>query len=190
MINRKRTLSEEVDRIKYLSGMINESEGKILNESDAHLYADKGLLLKVDDSTKGALESYPIPDESHGEEMTRLPNDKLHVTLTSIAGFKNVQDKKGFETLDIEIPQVTLGDAKFVYRGDSRDDRRYLQGGKTTYVVAVENQDELRKYVDAIYDAMGMDNPEPNRFFHVTVANNAGGNPFESIGNVDGSDFQ
>jgi hypothetical protein len=65
-----------------------------------------------------------------------------------------------------------------------------LQGGKTTYVVAVENQDELRKYVDAIYDAMGMDNPEPNRFFHVTVANNAGGNPFESIGNVDGSDFQ
>jgi len=190
MINRKRTLSEEVNRMKYLSGMINESEGKMLSESDAHLYADKGLLLKVDDSTKSALESYPIPEEPHGEEMTRLPNDKLHVTLTSIAGFKGVQDKKAFETLDIEIPQVILGDAKFVYRGDSRDDRRYLSGGKTTYVVAVENQDELRDYVDAVYDAMGMDNPEPNRFFHVTVANNAGGNPFESIGNVDRGDFQ
>ena len=189
MINRRRTLSEEVDRIKFLSGMINESEGKMLNESDAHLLADKGLLLKVDDSVKSALETYPIPEENHDEEMTRLPNDKLHVTLTSIAGFKGVQDKKGFEELDIEIPQVILGDAKFVYRGDNKEDRRYLPGGKTTYVVAVENQQELRDYVDAIYDEMGMDNPEPNRFFHVTIANNAGGNPFESIGNVDRSDF-
>jgi hypothetical protein len=189
MINRKRTLTEEVDRIKYLSGMINESEGKMLSESDAHLLADKGLLLKVDDSTKSSLETYPIPDEDHDEEMTRLPNDKLHVTLTSIAGFKGVQDKKAFEELDIEIPKVILGDAKFVYRGDDREDRRYLRGGKTTFVVAVENQGELKRYVDAIYDEMGMDNPEPNRFFHVTIANNAGGNPFESIGNVDGSDF-
>jgi hypothetical protein len=190
MINRKRTLSEEVDRLKYLSGMINESEGKMLIESGAHLLADKGLLLKVDDSTKSALDSYPIPDEEHEEEMTRLPKDKMHVTLTSIAGFKDVQDKKGFEDLDIEIPQIKLGDAKFVYRGDGKEDRRYLSGGKTTYVVAVENQDELKKYVDAVYDAMEMDNPEPNRFFHVTIANNAGGNPFDSIGNVEADDFK
>ena len=189
MINRKRTLTEEVDRIKYLSGMINESEGKMLSESDAHLYADKGLLLKVDDSTKSSLETYPIPDEDHDEEMTRLPNDKLHVTLTSIAGFKGVQDKKAFEELDKKIPQVILGKPKFVYRGDNKEDRRYLKGGKTTYVVPVENQQALRDYVDAIYDEMGMDNPEPKRFFHVTIANNAGGNPFESIGNVDRSDF-
>lgn len=190
MVNRNRTIIEEVDRIKYLSGMINESKGKILIESDAHLQADKGLLLKVDDSTKSALESYPIPDEDHEEEMTRLSKDKMHVTLTSIAGFKNIKDKKEFETLDIEIPQVKLGDARFVYRGDDKEDRRYLNGGKTTYVVAVENQDELRKYVDAVYDAMEMDNPEPNRFFHITIANNAGGNPFESIGNVEKSDFK
>jgi hypothetical protein len=196
MINRRRTLSEEVDRIKFLSGMINESEGKILNESDAHLYADKGLLLKVDDSVKSKLETYPIPDEPHDEEMTRIPNDQLHVTLTSIAGFKGVQDKRGFEELDKKIPQVILGKPKFVYRGDNKEDRRYLAtkkddtGGKTTYVVPVENQQALRDYVDAIYDEMGMDNPEPNRFFHVTIANSAGGYPFKSIGNVDRSDFQ
>jgi len=196
MINRKRTLSEEVDRLKYLSGMINESEGKILNESDAHLYADKGLLLKVDDSTKDALKSVDIPEEIHGEEMTRIPDDQLHVTLTSIAGFKNIQDKKGFESLDIKIPQIILGKPKFVYRGDNRDDRRYLAtkkddtGGKTTYVVPVENQQALTDYVDAIYDAMGMDNPESKRFFHVTIANSAGGIPLKSIGNVDRSDFQ
>jgi hypothetical protein len=190
MINRKRTLSEEVDRIKYLSGMINESEDKILSESDAHLQAGTGLLLKVDDSVKSALETYEIPDEEHDEEMTRLPKDKMHITLTSIAGFKGVQDKKGFEDLDIEIPKVILGDAKFVYRGDNRDDRRYLSGGKTTYVVSVKNQDELKKYVDAVYDAMEMDNPEPDRFFHVTIANNAGGNSFDSIGNVEAEDFK
>ena len=189
MINRKRTLTEEVDRIKYLSGMINESEGKVLIESEAHLEAGTGLLLKVDDSVKSALETYEIPDEEHDEEMTGLPKDKMHLTLTSIAGFKGVKDKKGFEELDIEIPKVILGDAKFVYRGDNRDDRRYLSGGKTAYVVAVKNQDELKKYVDAIYDEMGMDNPEPNRFFHVTIANNAGGNSFDSIGNVEAGDF-
>lgn len=190
MINRKRTLSEEVDRIKYLSGMLNESEGKMLIESDAHLQAGTGLILKVDDSVRSALETYEIPDEEHDEEMTRLPKDKMHLTLTSIAGFKGVKDKKGFEDLDIEIPKVILGDANFVYRGDNRDDRRYLSGGQTAYVVAVKNQDELRKYVDAVYDAMEINNPEPNRFFHVTIANNADGNSFDSIGNVEEEDFK
>jgi hypothetical protein len=190
MINRKRTLTEEVDRLKYLSGMLNESEGKMLNESDAHLQAGTGLILKVDDSVKSALETYEIPDESHDEEMTRLPKDNMHITLTSIAGFKNIQDKKGFEELNIEIPKVVLGDAKFVYRGDDREDRRYLSGGKTSYVVAVKNQDELRNYVDSIYDAMEINNPEPNRFFHVTIANNAGGNSRDSIGNVEEEDFK
>lgn len=190
MINRRRTLSEEVDRIKYLSGMLNESEGKMLIESDAHLQAGTGLLLKVDDSVKSALETYEIPDEEHDEEMTRLPNDKLHVTLTSIADFKNVKDKKGFEELDKKIPQVILGKPKFVYRGDNKEDRRYLKGGKTTYVVPVENQQALRDYVDAIYDEMGMDNPDPKRFFHITIANNAGGKSLDSIGNVEEEDFK
>jgi len=182
MIKRKKNLSEELVKMKTLAG--------IITESNARLKVGKGMLLNVDDSTKSALELYLIPEEPHGEQMTRLSKDKLHVTLTSIAGFRGVQDVRAFETLDIEIPQVILGDARFVYRGDNKDDRRYLLGGKTTYVVAVENQDELRDYVDALYDSVGMDNPEPNRFFHITIANNAGGNPFESIGNVDKVDFE
>lgn len=182
MIGRKRSLNEELDKMKVLSG--------IITESDAHIYADKGMLLKVDDSTKSALENYPIPEEPNGEVMTRLPKDKLHVTLTSIANFKNVPNKEEFELSNIPIPSVKLGEARFVYRGETRDDRGYLPGGKTTYVVAVENQDELRDYVNELYESMGLSNPEPNRFFHVTVANNAGGDSFQSIGNVDERDFQ
>lgn len=182
MQKKKITLSEELDKMKKLAGLITES--------DAHIYADKGLLLKVDDSTKSALETYPIPEEPNGEIMTRLPKDKLHVTLTSIANFKNVPYKEDFELSSVEIPQVILGDAKFVYRGETRDDRGYLNGGKTTYVVAIENQDELREYVNELYESLGLSNPEPNRFFHVTIANNAEGDPFQSIGNVDKEDFE
>lgn len=182
MIGRKRNLSEELNRMKALSGLITES--------DAHIYAKNGLLLKVGNSTKETLESYPIPEEPNREIITRLPKDKLHVTLTSIANFKNIPNKEEFELSNIPIPQVKLGDAKFVYRGETKDNRVYLPGGKTTYVVAVENQSELRDYVNALYESIGFSNPEPNRFFHITVANNAGGDSFQSIANVDEVDFQ
>ena len=180
--NKKITLNEELFKMRQLAG--------ILTESVAHIYADNGMLLKVDDSTKSALENYPIPEEPNGEIMTRLPKDKLHVTLTSIANFKSVPNKEEFELSDIPIPAIKLGEARFVYRGETRDDRGYFPKGKTTYVVAVENQDELRDYVNELYESMGLINPEPNRFFHATIANNAGGDSFQSIGNVDKQDFE
>lgn len=182
MIRRKRNLNEELEKMRTLAGLITES--------DAHIYADKGMLLKVNDSTKSALENYPIPEEPNGEIMTRFPKDKLHVTLTSIKNFKNIPNKENFELSTIPIPQIKLGKAKFVYRGENIDDRVYLPDGKTTYVVAVENQDELRNYVNELYESMGLSNPEPNRFFHITIANNNRGNSFQSIGNVDEIDFQ
>jgi hypothetical protein len=180
--NKKITLNEELNKMKTLAG--------IITESDAHIYAGIGMLLKVDDSTKNTLENYPMPEEPNGEIMTRLPSDKLHITLTSIANFKSVPNKEEFELSDIPIPAIKLGEARFIYRGETKDDRRYLPGGKTTYVVAVDNQDELRDYVNELYESMGLSNPEPNRFFHATIRNNAGGDPFQSIGNVDEQDFE
>jgi len=184
-VNNK-NLIKEAKRMQVLAGLINESE----SNSQAHIYADKGLLLKVDDATKNLLESYPIPKEPKGEIMTKLPKDKLHVTLTSIANFKNIPYKEKFEMSDIKIPKIELGEAKFVYRGENREDRKYMPGGKTTYVVAIKNQDALKKYVDELYNSIGLSNPEPNRFFHITLANNAGGDSFQSIGNVDKIDFE
>jgi len=161
----------------------------IKKESNSRLYAEVGMILKLDDNTKKVIENFPIPTNKKGENMTRIPLDKTHITLTSISAFNNIPNKELFSTLDIEIPKVILGGAKFVHRGENKDDRRYLSTGKTTYVISIENQAEIRNYVNKLYEAMGIKNPEPNRFFHITIANNAGGNSFESIGNVDVVDF-
>jgi 5'(3')-deoxyribonucleotidase len=102
------------------------------------------------------------------------------VTLTSIRAFKPFKDKFVGETINVPLPKVELGHGKFVYREDM---------GKVTYVLAVKNQDELKAFVDASFQSIGEVNPEPDRFFHVTVANNAGGNSFKSIGDVSKADL-
>jgi 5'(3')-deoxyribonucleotidase len=153
---------------RYLEskGMINEGELKV----------GVGFLLGLDDELKSKLELLEIPQEPNGEEMTKLPTDKFHVTLTSIKSFKPFKDVfAGKDLSSIQIPNVELGGGKFVYRPDA---------GKVTYVLAVTNQDELKKFVDDVFALVGAENPEPDRFFHVTVANNAGGDSFKSIGNV------
>jgi len=168
-------LFEELYRIKKLAGLLNEGESKI--------EAGVGLLLKLDNTTKNQIKSIigKMPSEPNGNNMTKLPDDKLHITLTSIKAFKPFKDK--FKNLDdTKIPNlvnVKLGDAAFVYRDD----------GKVTYVVAIKNQSEIKDFVNELYKMVGETNPEPNRFFHITLCNNQGGDPFKSIGNVEKSDL-
>ena len=52
------------------------------------------------------------------------------------------------------------------------------------------NQGEFKTFVDKVYNSVGLENPEPDRFYHITLANNEGGNPFKSIGNVTKKDFE
>jgi len=172
---KNQALFEELYRIKKLAGLLNEGESKI--------EAGVGLLLKLDNTTKNQIKSIisKMPSEPNGNNMTKLPDDKLHITLTSIKAFKPFKDK--FKNLDdTKIPNlvnVKLGDAAFVYRDD----------GKVTYVVAIKNQSEIKDFVNELYKMVGGTNPEPNRFFHITLCNNQGGDPFKSIGNVEKSDL-
>ncbi len=168
-INKANQLAEQ----RYL-----ESKGIIKEE--AGLKIGVGFLLGLDDSLKSTLNLMDIPREPNGEEMTKLEGDNYHVTLTSIRSFKPFRDKFVGETINIPLPNVKLGHGKFVYRKET---------GKITYVLAVENQEELKAFVDASFASIGEVNPEPNRFFHVTVANNAGGNSFKSIGDVGKEDL-
>lgn len=149
-------------------------------EDKSKIEAGVGLLLKLDNTTKSQIESIitKMPSEPNGSKMTKLPDDKLHITLTSIKAFKPFKDK--FKNLDdTKIPNVELGDAAFVYRDD----------GKVTYVVGIKNQSEIKDFVDNLYKMVGETNPEPDRFFHITLCNNQGGDPFKSIGNVEKSDL-
>jgi hypothetical protein len=170
-------LKEEKNRMQELAGLIKEDD-KTSNKLEHGI----GLVLKVDDSLKESLISLEIPEEPRGNEMTKLPNDKLHTTLTSIRSFKPFRENFENFTLPegLNVPNAIFGTGKFVYR-DEQD--------KVTYVISIENQNEFKNFVDEIYKSLGLENPEPDRFFHITVANNAGGNSFKSIGNVTEKDF-
>jgi len=77
------------------------------------------------------------------------------------------------------IPDPVFGEQIVAKRTDGRE----------SVVVAVQNQGEFTNYVNLLCQTLGVTNPEPGRFFHLTLANNAGGDPFKSIGDINASDF-
>lgn len=154
----------------------------------SQLKFEAALLLALDEDTLQKATGILIPEEPGGSQMYPIPQEKLHITLSSIKACKQHKDKlSSILPSDIEVPKIVLGDCKFVYRTESN---------KITYVVSIENQSDLKDYVDKIWKAMELPNPEPDRFFHITLANNAEntnqpgkGNPFASIGDVSKKDF-
>lgn len=144
-----------------------------------HAHAESALLLKLDPETVQQLQSINIPEEPNGQTMTALSPDRLHATLISFRNFKNEPDREKIAQHDFPAPKIVPGETRFVYRP-----------GKATFVLALQNQKELEEFVDKLYSQAGKKNPEPDRFFHVTLANNMGGDPFKSIGDVKREDFQ
>lgn len=135
-----------------------------------------GLLLKLDNNTIQEINSIDIPNN-----LTRLNSDNIHVTLTSIRNFKPFKEEfNNIDFSDIKVPNIILGETTVAQRPDQ---------GKESFVVAVKNNDELKRFVDDIYNKINKENPEPDRYFHITIANNKDGNPFGSIGDVTKNDF-
>lgn len=60
--------------------------------------------------------------------------------------------------------------------------------GKVCVVANIENQSDFQNYVDKLWLKLGVKNPE-KRHFHVTLANNNDGDPYESIGDIHQKDF-
>ena len=126
------------------------------------LIFEAALLLKVDDSVKSELKK--LFEEKGPKDLFPLMDDKLHITLTSIKSCKdNKAVLKSNLPNDIPTPNITLGVTTIAERPES---------GKKSFVVGVANQDEVKKYVDEIYSKLGLENPEPDRYFHITIANN------------------
>ena len=155
--------------------------------SGTDLIFEAALLLKVDDSVKNSIKK--IFEEKGPKDLFPLPDDKIHITLTSIKSCKdNKAVLKSNLPGDIKPPAIELGETTIAERSET---------GKKSFVVAIANQEELRKYVDEIYSKMGLENPEPDRYFHITIANNvenkkspAFADPFGSIGDVVKTDFK
>jgi hypothetical protein len=171
MKKEKIKLFEMFDKVCGTNLLIKES----LNSSERIMHGT-GLLLKLDNNTLQSIQNINIPND-----LTRLDNKNFHITLTSIKNFKPF--KEVFQSVnfdDINIPNIELGETIIAKREEQ---------GKESFVIGVKNQDDLKRFVDNIYDKVGKPNPEPDRYFHITVANNKEGNPFGSIGDVTKADF-
>lgn len=189
MIRRKRNLNEELDKMRMLAGLITESDSSNIHPENNRIKSELGLLLSVDDDTRKELENEIAKGLPEGQ--TRLPNDKFHITLTSIRKFdpflgdmKNLVLPMTWEDGSlVEIPKVEIGEYRSVYRPEQK---------KETYVASLspKSQEDLKNFVDKLYAEYGHENPEEGRFFHITVSNNGGGISLNSIGNVDARDFQ
>lgn len=187
------TVSEELYKMKMLAGLATESDS---NYTQSNLTAGVGMILKLGSSKKSEVGKIEIPQEPNGVDMTKLPSNLLHITLTSIKALDILKNKDLSIPIFVQnikyyisIPDIEFGEAKFIYR-DENGNRVYSLGGKVTYVVAIKNQDDIRNYVNDIYNELGLKNPEPNRFYHITLANNMGGDSLKSIGSVDEKDFK
>jgi 2'-5' RNA ligase len=148
---------------------------------------EAALLLKLDNTTKSEIKNIYEGNEE-AKSYFPLAEDKLHITLTSIANCKQNKDKLKEGLPKMEMPKIVLGQTTFAERPEK---------GKKSFVVAVQNQEEIKSFVDSIYEQLGLTNPESERYFHITIANNVENkktpgfaDSFGSIGDIKKEDFK
>lgn len=105
------------------------------------------------------------------EEAVRLKKSDLHVTLIHQSILNAFKDQMKSADLP-EPPEIILDDEVFVRTSP----------GKKSWAVRLQNQEEMKKYVEEVMRLLGSNNtnPEPERVFHVSLANLTG-NPHDSV---------
>ena len=105
------------------------------------------------------------------ESAQRLERKDLHLTLIHQSILKPFRKK--LKNMDLPAAPMIILDDEVLERKSP---------GKKSWAVKVVNQEEMREYVQTIMEMLGSDNtdPEPERRFHVTLANLTG-NPHDSV---------
>ena len=105
-----------------------------------------------------------------------LPEDKFHVTLAHQSVLKPYKKQLKQLSKDGMLPPPPPA----VLEG-AVEERVDEALGRKSWVVWVSNQDDMRNYVNQIMDLVGgPPNPEPDRRFHISIANLTG-NPGDSV---------
>jgi len=111
------------------------------------------------------------PPPPHNENMYH--NDKL-VPLSNKKAKKIIKEIiQDFNQRS--APRVVVNASNMATRGD-----------KETLFLPLANQREWQTYCNGLSSHLGL--KESNRYFHVSVSNNQGGNPHSSIGDINESD--
>jgi len=130
----------------------------------------------------GILRLQPTPDilasvlllsEQLPDDAVVMAGDKLHVTLIHQSVLKPY--RKELKTMELPLAPPAILETSIEER---RDDVQ----GKRSWVVWLQNQAEMKAYVQEVMqllDAPAGD-PEPDRRFHISIANLTG-NPGDSV---------
>ncbi len=125
---------------------------------------------------------WPLPTDA-----TPLP--AFHVTLIGRKVFLEQQDEmaKVWEEVRPILPLPPQAELDATVNQAGNEDRM-------TWFLHIANQDEFRSYVQELTSILddaftrligcGFTNPETDRYFHMSVANNQGGDPLKSIGSI------
>lgn len=164
---------------------VRETVACIIKEgTDGHALVLKGALLLPVERPE-----YDKSAFAGKQDITELSSGKYHITLIGVRTLK--PHRKEIENFWSEIvkntprPPVPQFDPK---------PRRATRDGKETWFLQVVNQSDLQSYVERIENVIREHVPEyeglEDRFFHISIANNRGGNPFESIGDINEDDVK
>ena len=123
----------------------------------------------------GALKLIPTPEiisqakaamPDLPSEAVPLPDKALHITLIHQNILRPYREKIKGMALPPE-PEVILA-AGYEEKADEALDRK-------SWVAQVENQEDLRNYVNEVMELLDAEaDPEPDRIFHITLANLTG----------------
>ena len=105
------------------------------------------------------------------EEAKRLDFDDLHVTLAHQSIMKPFRE---------QLAEINLPSPPPIILEDNIWQRESL--GKKSWAVRISNQNDFRQYVAEVMKLLGSknENPEPERVFHISLANLTG-NPYDSV---------
>ena len=105
-------------------------------------------------------------------EAIPLPDKALHITLVH----QNILKPYRKQLKAMEFPPEPE-----VILAPGYEEKVDESLGRKSWVIQVENQEDLREYVNEVMALVkGPLNPEPNRIFHITLANLTG-NPADSV---------
>ena len=143
-----------------------------------HVEYNFGLVLVLDG----------MPELEWPENLTEVT--KSHITLIGGASLKEhkkaLKPLKGILELDVDPPTIEFGRTGLAYQDKLVND---TMQNRETFFVEVLNQEELRSFVDEVCQTLGIENPESDRFFHLSVANNFDGKPFNSVSDISAEDL-
>ncbi len=109
------------------------------------------------------------------EQAILLANKDLHVTLIHQDFLKPY--RKHLKTMKFDDAPPVILDTGFIVKSDSSEGTE-----KTSWAINLANQSEMRDYVIGVMEQLGAEitNPEPERIFHISIANLTG-NPHDSV---------